>query len=97
MIQLAERLQAASTSSHWQALASIDNELARLLPGMQTQGRWSAREQAALSAVRRAHRLAYENCQAEAARLGKHLDDMQARKEGWMAYAMSDGSAGENG
>ncbi|HTN67451.1 MAG TPA: hypothetical protein VL051_14845 [Burkholderiaceae bacterium] len=97
MIQLAERLQAASAAKHWCALATIDDELTQLLPAMKAQRGWSAREQAALSVVRQAHRVAYENCLAEAGRLGKHLDEMQAHKEGWIAYSMNHDSAGENG
>lgn len=97
LVQLAERLQTAGAAKHWSALASIDDELTRLLPAMVAQGGWSRREQAALSAVRHAHDLAYETCMAEANWLGKHLDDMQEHKEGWMAYSMNYGPEGEPG
>lgn len=97
LVQLAERLQAASAARHWRALANIDDELTRLLPAMKAQRGWSASEQAALSMVRRAHRAAYENCLAEAGRLGKRLGEMQTHKEGWIAYSMNHDSAGENG
>lgn len=96
LAQLAERLHAARGAKHWRALASIDTELAQSLPAMKEQGAWSTREQLALSAVRRAHGLAYEDCLREGARLGRQLEEMQTHKEGWMAYAMNHDSAGGN-
>jgi hypothetical protein len=85
---LASKLSAAGTARDWPALAAADAALAPALAKLAAQGDWNGQERSALSALRAAHRQARLDCTQAKERLGSKLDEMQANKEGWMAYAL---------
>ncbi|WP_377705620.1 hypothetical protein [Pseudoduganella sp. UC29_71] len=90
-------MSAATAASDWTALAAINTLMAASLPVMAAQGPWTPAERAALAALRQLH-LQAEHCAGLAsADLAAKLSEMQANKEGWMAYAMTGGDheAGE--
>ncbi|HMN43149.1 MAG TPA: hypothetical protein PKE27_01120 [Povalibacter sp.] len=87
--RLAQRLARATADGDWRAVAALDREAAELLRAA-SQRPWLLQEHAALDALRRAHAAAREQCEREAARLDGLLAQMRSRRDGWMAYAMSD-------
>jgi hypothetical protein len=95
MAALALRIDAASRANDWSALAAADREVAELLPAIAKQGLRDAAEKAALQKLREAQRVSREHCGTEAARLGERLDELRARKEGWLAYSASAHMSGE--
>ena len=89
LLQLAQKMSAATAASDWTALAAINTLMASSLPLMAAQGPWTPAERAALAALRQLHRQA-EHCAGLAStELAAKLNEMQSRKEGWMAYAMT--------
>lgn len=88
MAALASKLSAAATAGDWPALAAANAALAPALAKLAAQGDWNGQERAALSALRAAHQQARLDCTQAKERLGSKLDEMQANKEGWMAYAL---------
>ena len=85
---LASKLSAAATALDWPALAAANAALAPALATLAAQGDWNGQERSALAALRAAHRQASLDCTQAKERLGSKLDEMQANKEGWMAYAL---------
>ncbi|GGC74522.1 hypothetical protein [Undibacterium terreum] len=92
LLGLAARLKTAAEAKDWQALHLADRELASTLPRLAAAAAWTAAERSGLLALRAAHSEAYQHCALESLRLHKHLNDMQANMEGWIAYALN----GEN-
>jgi hypothetical protein len=91
LLQMAQKMSAATASSDWNALAAINTLMAASLPAMAAQGPWSPAERAALAALRQLHRQAEHCAGLASAELAAKLAEMQANKEGWMAYAMTSG------
>lgn len=94
--QLTQKMGAALAAEDWPALTAINTLMAASLPQLAREGRWSAPEQAALNALYQLHTKAAARCAQAAAELGQRLHDMQANKEGWIAYALS-GETAETG
>lgn len=88
LLALASRLSVAGTAGDWPALAAANAALAPALAKLAAQGAWSEQERGALAALRAAHRQASLECSQAKERLGSKLEEMQANKEGWMAYAL---------
>ncbi|MYM98963.1 hypothetical protein D0T25_21670 [Duganella sp. BJB488] len=88
LLQLAQKMSAAIASQDWKTLAAINTLMATALPQMAAQGQWSSSERAALAALRGLHEQAVQACNAATEDLGRRLHDMQANKEGWLAYAL---------
>ncbi|HTD04164.1 hypothetical protein [Undibacterium sp.] len=96
LLNMAARLKAAAEAKDWQALDLADKELAASLPRLAASAAWTVAERASLLNLRAIHNEAYQRCTVESARLTKHLSDMQANKEGWIAYALN-GANDSNG
>jgi len=94
LLQLAQRLSAATASADWKALAAIDTLLGSALPKMAAQGKWTPAERAALEALRELHRAALARVSDATAELDKHLYDMKNNREGYMAYALDNEASG---
>jgi hypothetical protein len=92
---LALRIDAAARANDWPALAAVDREVADVLRVIAKQGLRSTAEKAALQQLREAHRVSREICAGQAAHLGERLDELRARKEGWLAYSVSAFAADE--
>lgn len=89
LLQLAQKMSAATAASDWTALGAINSLMAAALPAMAAQGPWTPAERAALAALRQLH-LQAEHCAKLASdQLAAKLGELQGRKEGWVAYAMS--------
>lgn len=89
LLQLAQRMSAASAAEDWQALAAINTLMASALPAMARQGPWNAAERAALEALQQQHQDAEARCARALAEMGQRLNEMQQNKEGWLAYALN--------
>ncbi|MDC8756494.1 hypothetical protein [Janthinobacterium fluminis] len=81
-------VRSAGAEADWDALAAACASLARELPLLAARGAWSDAERAALQQLRAAHAQAFQICSDEKERLGAFLGDMQANKEGRLAYAL---------
>ena len=93
LLQMAQKMSAATASEDWKALAAINTLVASALPAMAKRGPWSAGERAALAVLRQQHQTAVERCERTTAELGKRLQEMQQNKEGWLAYALNNDTA----
>lgn len=89
---LASQLLRLSSERNWSALAALDREVAALLPLLLKQPNWGTEERLGLDELRRAHALALEHCRREFARADQEMQLLRSRREGWMAYAMSNES-----
>ena len=96
LLQMAQKMSAAIASEDWKTLAAINTLMGTVLPQMAAQGQWSGAEWAALSALRQMHNEAVKRCDKATDELGRRLQEMQANKEGWLAYALESEQA-ENG
>ncbi|HEY4066958.1 MAG TPA: hypothetical protein VGM74_08705 [Burkholderiaceae bacterium] len=90
LVELAQRLNAASAADDWSALAAIDRDLAAALPRSAGRGPGTAGERAAWTSLRQAHRSAQQRCGRESALLGERLSALRTNKEGWLAYAVQE-------
>jgi hypothetical protein len=88
LLQMAQKMSAAIASEDWKTLAAINTLMASTLPQMAAQGKWSSAERAALSALHQMHNEAVKRCDLATQDLGRRLHEMQANKEGWLAYAL---------
>ena len=88
LLALASKLSEAGTAGDWPALAAANAALAPTLATLAAQGEWDGPERAALAALRAAHRQASLDCSQAKELLGNKLGEMQANKEGWLAYAL---------
>ena len=89
LLQLAQKMSAATAASDWPALSAINTLMAAALPTMAAQGPWSPAERAALSALRQLHLQAQHCAHLASGELAARMGEMQSSKEGWMAYAMT--------
>ncbi|USX16947.1 hypothetical protein NHH88_14605 [Oxalobacteraceae bacterium OTU3CAMAD1] len=89
-------MNAAIAAEDWKLLGAIDTLVAATLPQMAAQGKWSGAERAALSALHQMHQEAVRRCDLATEDLGRRLNEMQANKEGWLAYSL-DSEQAENG
>ena len=96
LLQMAKKMNAAIAAEDWKLLAALNTLVASTLPQMAAQGKWSGAERAALSALHQVHQEAVRRCDLATADLGRRLHDMQANKEGWLAYAL-DSEHADNG
>lgn len=88
LLQLAQKMSAATATQDWKMLAAINTLLATTLPQMAAQGAWNSAEWAALAALRQLHEQAVDACNAATGDLDRRLQEMQTNKEGWLAYAL---------
>jgi hypothetical protein len=93
LLQMAQKMSAAIASQDWKMLAAINTLMATALPQMAAQGDWSSAERAALSALRQIHNEAVKRCNLATDELGHKLHEMQANREGWLAYALDSDQA----
>lgn len=93
LLQLGQKMSAATAASDWKALAAINTLMATTLPAMAAQGPWTPAERAALAALRDLHYQAVKHARDASDELSKHLAEMQANKEGWLAYALTSETA----
>jgi hypothetical protein len=96
LLQMAQKMSAAIASEDWKMLAAINTLMATALPQMAAQGKWTSPELAALSALRQMHDEAVKRCNQATDDLGRRLQEMQANREGYLAYAL-DSETAENG
>ena len=96
LLQMAKKINAAVAAEDWKLLAAVNTLVAATLPQMAAQGAWSVAERAALAALRQVHQEAARRCDLATEDLGRRLHEMQANKEGWLAYAL-DSEHAENG
>jgi hypothetical protein len=96
LLQMAQKMSAAIASQDWKTLAAINTLMGTALPQMAAQGKWSSAELAALSALRQMHNEAVKRCNQATDELGRKLHEMQANREGFVAYALESETA-ENG
>ena len=88
MARWSARLQDQAASHDWQALEATDRELAEVLPKLAALGDWSAEERVALGDLNLAHREARNQCAAASDALQRSMTELQANKDGWLAYAL---------
>jgi hypothetical protein len=93
LLQLGQKMSAATAASDWKALAAINTLMTSMLPTMAAQGPWTPAERAALAALRELHNQAILRARNASNLLGKQLAEMQANKEGWLAYALTSETA----
>lgn len=91
LLKMAQGFGLAAAKQDWAALAALDAELAQLLLQLGPLESWQASQRRAVSALREAHREAWQSCQRESAELARRIAGMQASKDGWLAYAMNEG------
>ena len=82
LLQLAQKMSAATAASDWTALGAINTLMASSLPLMAAQGLWNPAERAALAALRQLHRQAEHCAKLASDGLAAKLSELQARKEG---------------
>jgi len=96
LLQMAKTMNAAVATEDWKLLGAINTLVASTLPKMAAQGKWSGAERAALAALHQMHQEAARRCDLATEALGRRLNEMQANKEGWLAYAL-DSEQADNG
>ncbi|WP_300755300.1 hypothetical protein [Janthinobacterium sp.] len=85
--QLSRQFADATAQTDWDALEKLTAILAKNLPLLAARGAWNEIEQIELLQLRKNHALAVKICSEEKERLGKRLGELQANREGWVAYA----------
>jgi hypothetical protein len=88
LLRVAESLRSAADSANWEQLAQMTRALAPQLDALAARGPLSGPERKALQRLREAHDHAAEAVASAARALKTRMDDMQANKDGWIAYAM---------
>ncbi|MPQ55524.1 hypothetical protein F8197_02295 [Duganella sp. FT27W] len=96
LLSLTQKMHAAVGAEDWSMLAALNTLLSSTLPQMAAQGAWDAAEKAALSALYQVHQEAARRCDLATAEVGRKLSELQANKEGLLAYAL-DSELAENG
>jgi hypothetical protein len=96
LARLAQQVAAASAAADWKALAALNTLMAAALPAMAAQGAWTPAERVALAALRGRHKAAVLAVDTASSELGKHLQQINSHKEGWLAYALDNDLAGTN-
>lgn len=88
LLQITQKMSAAIAAEDWKTLAAINTLMAGTLPKMAAQGKWSNSERAALAALRQMHNEAVKRCNLASDALGQKLQQLQANREGYIAYAL---------
>jgi len=88
LLRIAESFRGAADGAAWEQLAQMTRALAPQLEVLAARGPLTPAERAALQRLREAHDHAAEAVDAAARALKTRMDDMQANKDGWIAYAM---------
>lgn len=94
--QMGMRLLGAARAHDWSALESIDRELGQQLPQLAAQGPWSSSERLALQTLRQAHAAALQACTTAGEAMARHIAQLRAGRDGWLAYALQDPPAHES-
>jgi len=94
LARLAQQVASASAAADWTSLAALNTLMASALPAMAAQGAWTPAERAALAALRSRHQAAVLAVGTASSELGKHLQQINSHKEGWLAYALDNDLAG---
>ncbi|QBE65646.1 hypothetical protein [Pseudoduganella lutea] len=94
LLRLAQQVAAAAAAADWKALAVLNTQMASTLPALAGQGKWTPAERAALAALRQQHKAATEAVSTASSKLGKHLQQINTHKEGWLAYALDNEFSG---
>lgn len=84
---LARGLREAAGNRNWEAVARLDGQIAALLRSIDSHAALSAAERQALNELRNAHQAAAAACASEIEVVGRQLDAMRSRLNGWRAYA----------
>jgi ethanolamine ammonia-lyase small subunit len=90
ILRAADSLRSAADGAAWEQLAQMTRALAPQLDALAAAGPLSSTERAALLRLREAHDHAADAVAAAADALKTRMDDMQANKDGWIAYAMQE-------
>jgi hypothetical protein len=88
LLALGDALQAAVVAADWERLRELAMALAPALHTLAARGPWNAAERAALQRLRSLHDGAAAEVAAATAALRARLDQAQANKDGWRAYAL---------
>jgi hypothetical protein len=88
LLRIAASLRGAADGAAWEQLAQMTRALAPQLEALAARGPLSGAERAALQQLREAHDHAFDAVAAASQALQGRMDDMQANKDGWIAYAM---------
>ena len=96
LLSLTQKMHAAVGAEDWWMLAALNTLLAATLPQMAAQGPWDAAEKAALAGLYQSHQEAARRCALATAEIGRKLSELQANREGLLAYAL-DSELAENG
>jgi hypothetical protein len=91
LLALEKALRTAAAVDDWAALQMADRKVANGLRAMATGAAWTPAERAAMLSLRKAHAETRAHCAASLASVGQHLSNLQANKEGWLAYALNSG------
>lgn len=91
LLQLARGLGKAADSADWNALAEANRKMGEELPRLAKLGPLKDNERRALSVLREVHDKATLRCSEEKASVARHMSDIRANKEGWIAYALHGG------
>jgi hypothetical protein len=91
LLTLARSLGSAADAADWSALALASRKLGNDLPLLAKQGPWKDNERKALMILRDVHDKAHQRCSDAKGKLATHLSDIQANREGWIAYALNGG------
>jgi hypothetical protein len=88
MAQLSQRLRDAADKQDWRALAGADQNVVTLLSGAGRDDVLSLSEREALQDLESAHQLARLQCASAIDLLSQRMVELQANREGWLAYAL---------
>jgi hypothetical protein len=86
---LARGLREAAVNHNWEAVARLDGQIANLLRSLGSLPALSTAERMALDELRDAHQAAADACAKEIDVVGRQLDEMRSRQDGWRAYAVN--------
>lgn len=85
--RLSSRLRAQAREGNWDAVRVLDGELRVLLASLGPESSWDHTVKVALSSLRLTHQMAHLRCTQAVEQLAERLADLQANKDGWLAYA----------
>lgn len=88
MAQLSQRLRDAADKQDWRALAGADQNVVTLLSGAGRDDAMSLPEREALQDLKLAHQQARLHCISAIDLLSQQMAELQANREGWLAYAL---------
>lgn len=88
LLQLTQKLSAAIAAQDWKTQAALNTLMVNSLPKLAAQGPWSGAERAALTTLQQMHQEAVRRCQLATDEMAQKLQQLQANREGWVAYAL---------